>query len=87
MASPWKLVKDARTDLGLVISVVKWATLHAIVHAARAVVEEAREAKDSLMDLEDEVIFRVVEGSEDVVEVGVIAPSLEEIFSLHQGQI
>jgi hypothetical protein len=61
IASPWKLVKDARIDLGLVISVVKWATLHTIVHTARAVVE-ANRAKGSLMYLEDEVIFRVVEG-------------------------
>jgi hypothetical protein len=87
MASPWKLVKDARIDLGLVISVVKWATLHAIVHAARAVVEEASKARDSIMDLEDEVIFRAMEGlEEDVVEEGVTTPSLEETFSLHQGQ-
>jgi hypothetical protein len=86
-ASPWKLVKDARIDLGLIISVIRWATLHTIVHAARAVVEEASRAKDSIMDLEDEVIFRVVEGlEEDMVEVGVTTPSPEEIFSLHQGQ-
>jgi hypothetical protein len=57
-----------------------------IVHAARVVVEEASRAKDSIMDLEDEVIFRVVEGLEDVVEEGVTTPSPEEIFSLHQGQ-
>jgi hypothetical protein len=86
MASPWKLVEDARIDLGLVISVVKWATLHVIVPAARAVVEEASKAKDTIMDLEDEVIFRVVEGLEDVVEVGVTTPSLEETFSSHQDQ-
>jgi hypothetical protein len=70
MASPWKLVEDTRIDLGLVISVVRWATLHVIAHAARAVVEEASRAKDSIMDLEDKVIFRVVEGLENVVEVG-----------------
>jgi hypothetical protein len=86
--SPWKLAEDARTDLGLVISVAKWVTLHAIIHAARAVVEEANRAELIIMDLEDEVIFRVVEGlEEDVVEVRVTAPSPEEIFSLHQGQI
>jgi hypothetical protein len=85
-ASPWKLVEDVRIDLGLVISVVRWDTLHTIVHAARAVVEEANRARDNILDLEDEVICRVVEGLEDVVEVGVTAPSLEEIFSLHQGQ-
>jgi hypothetical protein len=86
-ASPWKLVEDARIDLGLVISVVRWATLHVIVHATRAVVEEASRAKDSIMDLEDEVIFRVVEGLEkDVVEEGVTTSSPEEISSLHQGQ-
>jgi hypothetical protein len=85
MASPWKLVEDARIDLGLVISVVKWATSHAIVHAARAVVE-ANRARDSIMHLEDEVIFRVVEGLEDVVEEEVTTPSPEETFSSHQGQ-
>jgi hypothetical protein len=86
-ASPWKLVEDARIDLGLVISVVRWATSHTIVHAARAVVEEASRAIDKIVDLEGEVIFRVVEGlEEDVVEVGVTAPSPEEIFSSHQGQ-
>jgi hypothetical protein len=85
-ASPWKLVEDARIDLGLVISVVRWATSHAIVHATRAVVEEASRAKDSIMDLEDEVLFKVVEGLEDVVEEGVTTPSPEETFSLHQGQ-
>jgi hypothetical protein len=86
MASPWKLVEDARIDLGLVISVVKWATLHTIVHTTRVVVE-ASEAKGSLMHLKDEVIFRVVEGLEDVVEEGVTTPCLEGIFSLHPGQI
>jgi hypothetical protein len=80
------LVEDARIDLGLVISVARWATLHAIVHATRVVVE-ANRAKDSIMHLEDEVIFRVVEGLEDVVEEGVTTPSPEETFSLHQGQI
>jgi hypothetical protein len=85
-ANPWKLVKDARIDLGLVISVVRWATLRTIVHAARAVVEASR-AKGNIMHLEDEVIFRVVEGLEDVVEEGVTIPSPEETFSLHQGQI
>jgi hypothetical protein len=87
MAIPWKLVEDARIDLGLVISVARWATLHAIAHADRAVVEEASKAKDSIMHLEDEVIFRVMEGLEDVVEEGVTTPSPEETFSLHQGQI
>jgi hypothetical protein len=85
-ASPWKLVADARIDLGLVISVVRWATSHAIVHAARAVVEMANKANDSIMDLENEVIFRVVEGLEDVVEEGVTTPSPEETFNSHQGQ-
>jgi hypothetical protein len=86
MASPWKLVEDARIDLGLVISVVKWATLHAIVHAARVVVEEASRANEIIMDLKDKVIFRVMEGLEDMVEVGVTTPSPEETFSSHQGQ-
>jgi hypothetical protein len=80
------LVGDARIDLGLVISVVRWATSHAIVHAARAVVEEVSRNKDSIMDLEDEVIFRVMEGLEDVVEEGVTTPSPEETFNSHQGQ-
>jgi hypothetical protein len=84
MASPWKLVKDTRIDLGLVISVAKWATSHTIVHAARAVVE-ANRARGNTMHLKDKVIFRVVEGLEDMVKVRVTAPSLEEIFSLHQG--
>jgi hypothetical protein len=85
-ASPWKLVEDARIDLGLVISVARWATLCAIAHAARAVVEASR-AKGSIVHLKDEVIFRVVEGLEDVVEEGVTTSSLEETFSLHPGQI
>jgi hypothetical protein len=79
------LVKDARTGLGLVISVAKWVTLCAIVHAARAVVEASR-ARGIIMHLEDEVIFRVVEGLEDMVEEGVTTPSPDEIFNLHQGQ-
>jgi hypothetical protein len=86
MASPWKLVVDARIDLGLIISVVRWATLRAIVHATRVVVEASR-AKGNLIHLGDEAIFRVMEGLEDVVEEGVITPSPEETFSLHQGQI
>jgi hypothetical protein len=83
-ASPWKLVEDARTDLGLVISVARWVTLHAIVHATRAVVE-ANRAKGIIMYLKDEVIFRVVEGLEDIVEEGVTTSSPDEIFNLHQG--
>jgi hypothetical protein len=80
------LVVDARIDLALVISVARWATLHAIAHTARAVVEEANTAEGILMHLEDKVIFRVVEGLEDVVEEGVTTPSPDKIFNLHQGQ-
>jgi hypothetical protein len=77
-ASPWKLVEDTRTDLGLVISVARWVTSRVIAHAARA--------KGIIMHLADEVIFRVVEGLEDMVEEGVTTSSPEEIFSLHQGR-
>jgi hypothetical protein len=87
MASPWKLVGDARIDLGLVISVVRWATLCVIILTTRAVEEEANRASNIMVDLGDEVNFRVIEGLEDVVEVRVTAPSLEETFSLYQGQI
>jgi hypothetical protein len=60
-------------------------SLRAIVHAARVVVEASR-ARGIIVHLEDEVIFRVVEGLEDMVEEGVTTPSPEEIFNLHQGQ-
>jgi hypothetical protein len=80
------LVNDARIDLGLVINVVKWATSCMIVHTARAVVE-ANKARGNLMHLVDEVIFRVMEGLKDVVEVRVTAPNPKETFSSHPGQI
>jgi hypothetical protein len=57
MASPWKLVEDARIDLGLVISVARWATSRVIVHAARVVVEANWARIDHLEFLKDEVIF------------------------------
>jgi hypothetical protein len=50
------------------------------------VVGGASRAKDSIMHLKDKVIFRVVEGLENMVEVRVTTPSPEEIFSLYQGQ-
>jgi hypothetical protein len=78
------LVEDTRIDLGLVISMARWVTSHTIAPIDQV---EANRANGIIVDLEDEVIFRVMEGLEDMVEEGVTTPSLEKNLILHQDQI
>jgi hypothetical protein len=60
MASPWKLVKDTRIDLGLVISMVRWATLHMIAPVNWA--EKANRASIELVvDLKNKVSNTILE--------------------------